>query len=157
MNIEIGKIKRKGKPPLPLAGPNPAHRCGRSPLAPATSFPSAHLRPTPRSRPRTLTRRPHSSVPAPSPSLATAPPGKLAPPVSRPVVLAAYGFAAVTSGHRPPPRPVPSPIPSPHRKVWHRSVLVAAPASLHGTARRAVSSSPLCGINSGAVHLTGVR
>jgi hypothetical protein len=35
--------------------------------------------------------------------------------------------------------------------------LATAATSLHGTARRAVSSSLLCGINSGVVHLTGVR
>jgi hypothetical protein len=68
-----------------------------------------------------------------------------------------YGFVVVTSGHRPLPRLVPSPIPLPHRKGWHRPVLAAAASSLHDTARRAFSSSPLCDIYSGAVHLTGVR
>jgi hypothetical protein len=122
-----------------------------------TPSPSAHLRPTQRSRPRTADAPSPLVSPAPSPLLAIAPTGRLAPPVSHLVVLAAYGFVAVTSGHRPLPRPVPSLIPSPHRKVWHRPVLAAAAASLHGTTRCAVLSSPLCGINSGAVHLTGVR
>jgi hypothetical protein len=150
--------KNKKRTPLPLAGLNPAHARGRFPL-PRPRFPPPQptYRPTPRSRPRTLTRRPHSSVAFPSPSLVTASAGGLARPVSRSVILAAYGFVAVTSGHRPLPRPVPSPIPSPHRKGWHHPVLAAAAASLHGTARRVVSSSPLCGIYSGAVHLTSVR
>jgi hypothetical protein len=148
----IWKIKRKEKP-FPLAGPFPAHARGRFPHSRSRLPPPRPTYGPLRARARApLMRHPHSSVPAPLPSLATAPTGRLAPPVSHPVVLAAYGFAAVTSGHHPLPRPVPSPIPSPHRKVWHRPVLAAAAASLHGTARRAVSSSPLCGINSGAVQ-----
>jgi hypothetical protein len=119
MDIEIGK---KEKPSPPLAGLNPAHARGRFHLPrPRLPTPQPTYQPTPRSCPHTLTRRPHSSVPAPSPSLATAPSGKRAPPFSRPIVLVAYGFNAVTSGHR--PRPVPSPIPSPHREARHRPVL----------------------------------
>jgi hypothetical protein len=52
---------------------------------------------------------------------------------------------------------VPSPIPSPHRKVWHRP---SSPLDrvLAGTApRREVSSSPLCDINAGTMHLTDAR
>jgi hypothetical protein len=46
---------------------------------------------------------------------------------------------------------VPSPIPSPHRRVRHRPVLAQY------RPRREVSSSPLCDINVGAVHLTSAR
>eukprot|EP00267_Zea_mays_P046364 XP_020398735.1 vegetative cell wall protein gp1-like [Zea mays] len=147
--MEFGKKEKPFSPRLGRFQPTPRPP---PPLALATPSPSAHLRPTPRSRPLTSDAPSPLVSPRPSPSLVTAPTGRRAPPVSHPVVLAAYGFVAVTSGHRPLPRPVPSPTPSPHRKVWHRPVLAAAAASLHGTARRAVSSSPLCDINSGAVQ-----
>jgi hypothetical protein len=90
-----------------------------------------------------------------------------APPASRPPSRAPSRWQTGPTG-QPRRRPrvrlaavpsiaVPSPIASPHRKVWHRP---SSPLDrvLVGTApRREVSSSPLCGINAGAMHLTGAR
>eukprot|EP00267_Zea_mays_P046248 XP_020398607.1 vegetative cell wall protein gp1-like [Zea mays] len=52
---------------------------------------------------------------------------------------------------------VPSPIPSPHRKVWHRPSSPLDRVLARYRPRREVSSSPLCGINAGALHPTGAR
>jgi hypothetical protein len=115
---------------------------------------SAHCRPALsraqplRSPSLSLTSRPH--LPAALPR-ALPPAGRPAPPVSRFVVLLTYDS--------PSSPPSPSPRPSPRRTGKfgtarpHR-LTVYSP----GTApRREVSSSPLCGINAGAVHLTGAR
>jgi hypothetical protein len=100
-----------------------------------------------------LTSRPHLPA-APSRVLPLA--GRPAPPVSRFVVLLAYDSPLSPPSPSPPSS---SPRPSPRRTgefgtapslpldrvlAWYRP-------------RREVSSSPLCGINVGAVHLTGAR
>jgi hypothetical protein len=91
-----------------------------------------------------LTSRPH--LPA-ALSRALPPTGRPAPPVSRFVVLLAYDS------------PSSPPSPSPRRTgkfgtAHPRRLTVYSP----GTApRREVSLSPLCGINAGAMHLTGAR
>jgi hypothetical protein len=154
----IWKIKRKRETFLsPLAGSFPAHATVASPSRARDSLPPRPTSGPLRARAHApLTRRPHSSVASPSPSLAIAPAGRLAPPVSHPVVLAAYGFAAVTSDHRPLPHLVPSPIPSPHRKVWHRParrsgrVLARHRPAVRSCRRRCAALTPaLC-------NLTGV-
>jgi hypothetical protein len=105
-----------------------------------------------RSRPRasaplplslSLTSRPH--LPA-ALSCALPPASRPAPPVSRFVVLLAYDS---------PPSPRPSPRSTgKFGTARPRRLTVYSP----GTApRREVSSSPLCGINAGVVHLTGAR
>lgn len=130
------------RPPPPF--PAPAH----PPFGPLAG-PLARAKPPARSpHSLSLTSQPH--LPAP---LARALPltGRPAPPVSH-IVFLAYD--------------VPS---SPHRRPLHRRPLAAqeefgtAPSSpldqrpCPVPPRRLVSSVPLCGINVGAVHLTGAR
>jgi hypothetical protein len=119
------------------------------PLRPHSPL-TAHCRPAPpraqppRSPPSlSLTRRPHLPA-APSHALPLA--GRPAPPVSRFVVLLAYDS---------PPSPRPSP-----RRTGEFGTAPSSPLDrvlARYRPRREVSSSPLCGINAGAVHLTGAR
>jgi hypothetical protein len=127
---------RPHSPPYgPIAGPLPRAQPPHSP--PSLS----------------LTSRPHLPA-APSRVLPLA--GRLAPPVSRFVVLLAYD--APPSPPSPSP-PSPSPRPSPRRTgefgTAPSSPLDRVLSRYHP--RREVSSSPLCGINAGAVHLIGAR
>jgi hypothetical protein len=153
------KNKKKRKNPLSPPSWAESSPCPRPlpPPAPVTPSPLAHL-PAHSALAPAHTDAPSPLVStAPSPSLAIAPTGRLAPPVSHLFVLAAYDFAAVTSDHRPLPRPVPSPIPLPHREVRHYPSSPLDRVLARYRPHRAVSSSSLCGINSGAVHLTRVR
>jgi hypothetical protein len=77
--------------------------------------------------------------------------GRPAPPVSRFVVLLAYDS--------PPSPPLPSPRPSP-RRTGEFGTAPSSPLDrvlARYRPRREVSSLMLCGINAGAVHLTGAR
>jgi hypothetical protein len=82
--------------------------------------------------------------------------GSPAPPVSRFVVFLAYDAPPS------PPSPSPpslSPCPSP-RRIGEFGTAPSSPLDrvlARYRPRREVSSSPLCGINAGAVHLTGAR
>jgi hypothetical protein len=100
-----------------------------------------------------LTSRPHLPA-APSRALPLA--GRPAPPVSRFVALLAYDTPPSPPSSSP---PSPSPLPSPRRTgefgTAPSSPLDRVLARHHP--RREVSSSPLCGINADAVHLTGAR
>jgi hypothetical protein len=148
--------KKRKNPSLPLAGLNPAR--GRFPLPrPRLPPPQPTYRPTPRSRPRTLTRRPHLSAPPPRPH-------------SRSLPLADWPHPSVTSSSSPrttlprsPQTTVPNLAPSPRPSPCCTGKFGTAPSSLLDRVlaryrpRRAVSSSSLCGNYSGAVHPTGVR
>jgi hypothetical protein len=132
-------------PPLPLAPALP-------PFGPIAS-PLARAKPPARSpHSLSLTSQPHRLA---SPSRVLPLAGRPAPPVSCVVFLA---YDALPSPHR---RPLA--IPSPHREVRHRPVppldrvLASTAPSTPPPPRREVSSSSLCGINVGAVHLTGAR
>jgi hypothetical protein len=95
-----------------------------------------------------LTSRPH--LPA-ALSRALPPTGRPTPPVSRFVVLLAYDS--------PPSPPSSSPRPSP-RRTGEFGTTPSSPLDrvlARYRPRREVSSSPLCGINAGVVHLTGAR
>jgi hypothetical protein len=144
------KKKRKKPPSPPIAGLNPAR--GRVPLPrPRLPPPQPTYRPTLCSRPRTLTCRPHLSAPPPRPR-------------SRSLPLADWPHPSVTSSSSPrsPPTTVPSLASSPRPSPCRTGKFGTAPSSpidrvlARYRPRRAVSSSPLCGINSGAVHLIGV-
>jgi hypothetical protein len=146
-NWRIKRKKEKLSSPLGRIRPTP----GRLPSSSRPCFPlSAHCRPAPacaaalRSPPSlSLTSQPH--LPA-TPSRALPLAGKPAPPVSRFVVLPAYDA---------PPSPRPSP-----RRTGEFGTAPSSPLDrVHAQyrPRREVSSSPLCGINAGAVHLTGAR
>jgi hypothetical protein len=100
-----------------------------------------------------LTSRPH--LPA-ALSRALPPAGRPAPSVSRFVVLLAYDSLSS------PPSSSPRPSPRRIRKfgtAYPRRLTVYSPgtAPLDPPPRREVSSSPLCGINAGAMHLTSAR
>jgi hypothetical protein len=115
----------------PIAGPLP-RVCSRSALPP----------------PLSLTSRPHLPV---TPSRALPLAGRPAPLVSRFVVLPTYDA--------PSSPPSPSPRPSP-RRTGEFGTAPSSPLDrvlARYRPRREVSSSPLCGINAGAVHLTGAR
>jgi hypothetical protein len=123
------------------------------PLLLAPAFPlSADCRPAPsRAQPLrapppslSLTSRPH--LPA-TPSRALPLAGRPAPPVSRFVVLPAYDAL---------PSP-PSPSPRLTREFGTAPSLPLDRVLARYRPRREVSSSPLCGINAGAMHLTGAR
>jgi hypothetical protein len=123
-------------PPLPLALALP-------PFGPLSACSPARAA-APRSPPSlSLTSRPH--LPA-TPSRALPLAGRPAPPVSRFVVFLAYDAS-------------PSPRPSPR----HTEEFGTAPSLpldrvlAQYRPHREVSSSPLCSINAGAVHLTGAR
>jgi hypothetical protein len=128
-------------PPLPLApalppfGPLSARSCAR--VAALCSPPSL-----------SLTSRPH--LPA-TPSRALPLASRPAPPVSRFVVFLTYDT--------PPSPPSSSPRPSP-RRTGEFGTAPSSPLDrvlARYRPHREVSSSPLCGINAGAVHLTGAR
>jgi hypothetical protein len=134
------------RPPPPPSRPHSTLTAHCQP-APARAQP-------PRSPPSlSMTSRPHLQA-APSRALPLA--SRPAPPVSRFVVLLAYDSPPSPPSSSP---PSPSPRPSPR----HTGEFGTAPSSpldrvlAQYRPRREVSSSPLCGINAGAVHLTSAH
>jgi hypothetical protein len=129
------------RPPSPPRARTP-------PLRPNCQPTPARAQP-PRSPPSlSLTSRPHLPA-APSRALPLA--GRPAPPVSRFVVLLAYDS--------PPSPPSLSPRPS-LRRTGEFGTAPSSPLDrvlARYRPRCEVSSSPLCDINSGTVHLTGAR
>jgi hypothetical protein len=141
---------KKGETFLPpRLGRFPAHTRGHSPLALATSPPLGPLpahsvcATTPADKPSPLASRLH---PRPRSRPRTA--DRLTPPVSHPIP------SPRTTSPRSPPTTVLSPAPSPRRtgKFGTASSSPLWPRPCTTLPRRAVSSPPLCGINSVAVQ-----
>jgi hypothetical protein len=123
-------------PPTPAIPSPSAHRPAHSALAPAhADTPAPLVSPRrPRSRPLPLARGPHRS--------------------------AASSSSPRTASPRSPPATVLAPSPRPSHRRTEFGTAPSLPLDRVLTRyrpRREVSSSPLCGINSGAEHLTGVR
>jgi hypothetical protein len=132
-------------PPLPLApalppfGPLPARSRARS----RSALPSLSLADEP--------------APPASHSLSRAPSRWQTGPTSQPLCRLPRVRRTAVPSIVVPSIAVPSPIPSPHRRVRHRPSSPLDRVLAQYRPRREVSSSPLCDINAGAVHLTGAR